>query len=134
MIELELVRKEMVGIAWDIGASELEKCLIEDGTTTPSQLKSKLFRGELELLAYPNSENPIGWAAINYVQYDNCRSLYIFCLTCKKETKSFIKNIKKYAKNNGAQFIEFICAKPQERLFRRYEQFYVPYQLFRCDL
>ena len=134
MITLEIVRKEMIDTAWDLGASRLAECLFENGTTTPSQLKSKLFRGELELLAYPNSESPLGWAAINFVQYDNCRSMYIFCFTCKKNTKCFIGELKKYAKSAGARFLEFICEAPQERLFKRYSDFYTPYKLFRCDL
>lgn len=134
MIALEIVRPEMTDVAWALGASGLEKCLFEDGTTTPSQLKANLFKGELELLAYPNSHNPLGWAAVNFVQYDNCRSMFIFCMTCKKDTRGFIEELKQYAKSRGARMAEFICAPPQERLFKRYTDFYTPYKLFRCDL
>ena len=134
MIALEIIRPEMTDVAWKMGASGLEKCLFEDGTTTPSQLKTKLFKGELELLAYPNTIDPLGWAAVNFVQYDNCRSMFIFCMTCKKDTRKLIEELKRYAKSLGARFMEFICAPPQERLFKRYSDFYTPYNLFRCDL
>lgn len=108
--------------AWKAGANKLAFGLTRyQPESTPDQLKYRLARGELILLALAReAEEPIGWAAVSFIQYPQFRSLFIYSIFAPKQAiASTFELLKEWGKNAGASAIEGQADEAVARLWEK---------------
>lgn len=108
--------------AWKAGANKLAFGLTRyQPESTPDQLKYRLARGELILLALAReAEEPVGWAAVSFIQYPQFRSLFIYSIFAPKQAiASTFELLKEWGKNAGASAIEGQADEAVARLWEK---------------
>lgn len=134
MITLNEVPKEYIDFAWRKGASNLARALKNSVECTADQLKARLFRGEIILLSINDNDIANGWFAVQFIQNENSRCLYVHAVYAPKVFDDAFAALCQYALANGASYIDGSCSKASARLFQKKKGFKEVYRTIRYCL
>lgn len=134
--KLSIINPSHIDVAWRDGASSLSKaCDKSAGECDAGQLKMRLLRGELILVAAVHDGRPKGWAAVEVQLFPNFRALHVYAIYAPgaafADTFSLLKD---YALSVGAGCIQGACDDAISRLWERKFGFKQAYKIMRYDL
>ncbi len=134
--QLSVVHPHFTDQAWRDGASNLAKaCERSAGECTADQLKMRISRGELALVAAVNEGKPKGWAALDFLQTPNMRILHVYAIYAPGAAFGEVFNVlKDYAKSQGCSAIQGACDEAVSRLWSRRFGFKETYRIMRYAL
>ena len=134
--KLSIINQSHIDVAWRDGASSLSKaCDKSAGECDAGQLKMRLLRGELILVAAVHDGRPKGWAAVEVQLFPNFRALHVYAIYAPGATGVDVFNLlKDYAKGLGASCVQGACDDAGSRLWEQKHGFKSVYRIMRYDL
>lgn len=134
--QLSIVHPNFTDQAWRDGAHNLSKaCQRAIDECTPDQLKMRISRGELGLIAAMNEGKPKAWAAIEFIQSPNMRILHVYAIYAPGAAFGEVFEVlKDYAKSQGCSAIQGACDEAVSRLWGRRFGFEEAYRIMRYKL
>ncbi len=101
---------------------------------TPDQLKYRLTHGALTLLVALQGGAPLGYAAVEPMQYANMRVLHIEAVHAPRIASAIFGALTDYARTNGCTAIQGACSPAVSRLWSQKFGFVPQYIISRKQL
>lgn len=132
-MDLSIVHPHFIDRAWNDGASCLaDACIRSCGEVTADQLRLMLARGEFTLLCCRDEGRPVAWAAVQFEQHPNVRTLFVYAIAGRALAEAF-DLLKKYASDDGATRIRGACDAAVSRLWTAKFGFREAYRVMEID-